>query len=146
MIANQISKTDFVVSALKRDVVNVYSAMNLIARKNIYIEGSSLEQKRGKKGSVIGQRSGSLRRSLENPRYSITGSAGRFIVTANVVLHMRFLDMKRKGNRRIYNRQLWGILYKNTYPDLKYKYGEAVSDHLGDALRSAFAQASEDIR
>jgi hypothetical protein len=46
--------------------------------------------------------------------------------------------MKRLGNWKIYNRQIWGILYSNALKDIKQRYGEYIGDTVGDALRDAF--------
>ncbi len=142
MISDKITKTQFIASTLERDVKNIYSAMSLIARQNVYIEGKKLQQKK-RRGSTIGQRTGALLHSLENPQYSISGLDGKFIVTASIVQHIRFLDMKHLGNRRIYNRQVWGILYNNALPDIKYSYGKEVYDFVGRALREAFNETSK---
>ncbi len=136
MISDQIIKSDFIVSVLERDVLNVFKAQRLIAQHNVYVEGRNLKQKRGK-GSSIGQRSGALMASLSNPDYSIS-SSGSFLVVANIVKHMRFLDMKKRGNRKIYNRQVWGILYNNTLPEIKYSFGSSTRDLLGEELQRAF--------
>lgn len=137
MLSEEIVKTQFVVGILRRDVENIYQAQRLIARRNIYISGKELKktQVRGKR---IGVATGRMLRSLDNPNYVIGSNANGFIVSSEIVLHMRFLDMKKHGNRKIYNRQLWGILYNNTLPDIKYKYGSEVRDRVGDALREAF--------
>lgn len=138
MISAEITKSAFITSVLERDLINIYSAMELIAKRNIYVEGKQLQQRK-RRGAGIGIRTGSLLRSLEAPKYSISASAGKFIVIADIVLHTRFLDMKKYGNRRIYNRQLWGILYKNALPDIKYRYGMAIKNYVGEELRSAFS-------
>ncbi len=137
MISEEIAKTEFVVGILKRDVENIYQAQRLIARRNIYITGKEL-RKQQRYGRGIGVRTGRLLRSLDNPNYLIGSNSDGLLVSAEIVQHMRFLDMRKFGNRRIYNRQLWGILYKNTLPEIKYKFGSEVRDKVGDALREAF--------
>ena len=42
----------------------------------------------------------------------------------------------------IYNQQVWGILYRNAMLDIKYGYKRRLHDHVGDALRAAFASNS----
>lgn len=137
MISDQIVKSEFIAGILDRDIKNIYSAMSLIAKSNVYIEGKNLQAKK-RRGTTIGERSGALMRSLENPNYTIQGLDGKFIVSANIVLHERFLDMKKLGNRRIYNRQVWGILYNNALPDIKYNYGNEIHDVIGESLKKAF--------
>ena len=40
----------------------------------------------------------------------------------NVPLYIRFLDMKRKGNWQIYNRQIWGIMYHDVRSRIRYEF------------------------
>jgi hypothetical protein len=142
MITDAIIKRDYIMNVLDRDIRNIYSAQQLIAERNIYISGKELQQKK-RKGSFIGRRTGALRRSLDNPDYTISGNGALFNVTSNIVLHMRFLDMKKIGNRQIYNRQVWGILYNNALRDIKYNVGDSIADSLGEELKRAFNDNSK---
>jgi hypothetical protein len=45
--------------------------------------------------------------------------------------------MKDHGNWRIYNRQVWGILYNNALQDIKSGYGSQLHDYIGKMLRDA---------
>jgi len=137
MISDNITKQDFIIQVLERDVRNIYKTQLAIAQQNIYIGGKQLKVTK-RRGAKIGVRSGSLLKSLENPDYMIQAQGDKFIVSAAIVKHMRFLDMKKHGNRKIYNRQVWGILYNNALKDIKYNYGQTVSDVIGEKLREAF--------
>lgn len=136
MITEQFTKSEFMVEIVNRDVVNIFRAQLLIAEKNIRLQGANLEQVRG--GGKIGVRSGNLLKSLRDPSYSIAAVNGRLQMSASVPIQTRFLDMKRRGNWMIYNRQIWGILYRNTKIDLKYRYRDGIRDSLGAALQNAF--------
>lgn len=138
MISDSIVKRDYVISVLNRDVANIYNASLLVAQHNIYISGKDLTAKKGKKGSALGSRTGALLRSLESPDYTVSSSSDSFHVSANIVLHERFLDMRAHGNYKIYNRQVWGILYNNALPDIKYNVGKEITNAVGNALREAF--------
>jgi len=139
MISDNITKQDFIVQVLERDVRNIYKAQLAIAQKNIYIGGKQLKVTK-RRGAKIGVRSGALLKSLENPDFMIQAQGGKFIVSAGIVKHMRFIDMKKFGNRKIYNRRVWGILYNNALKDIKFNYGQAISDVVGEKLREAFNQ------
>jgi len=146
MISDNITKQDFIVQVLERDVHNIYKAQLAIAQKNIYISGKQLKVTK-RHGAKIGVRSGALLKSLENPNFMIQAQGEKFIVSAGIVKHMRYLDMKRisskgkeYGNWKIYNRQVWGILYNNALKDIKFNYGQAISDVVGEKLREAFNQ------
>jgi hypothetical protein len=137
MLSDKIIKKQFIAQTLRRDMVNIYDAMTLIARANIYREGKDLRMKR-RQGATIRRRSGALLDSLESKDFDIVSDDDRFLLTARFVKHLRFLDMKRLGNWKIYNRQVWGILYNNAIPDIKYNFGREVADYVGDSLREAF--------
>lgn len=137
MTSDTIIKRDWITGVLDRDVQNIYRSMLLIAQRNIYISGRELTVKK-KRGSGIGSRTGALEDSLANPEYSINSNGAQFNVTAKIVQHERFLDMKRHGNKKIYNRQVWGILYNNALPDIKYNVGKEIADNIGSALNRAF--------
>jgi len=139
MISDNITKQDFIVQILERDVRNIYKAQLVIAQQNIYLSGKQLKVTR-RRGAKIGVRSGALLKSLENPDFLIQAQGDKFIVSAGIVRHMRFIDMKKFGNRKIYNRQVWGILYNNALKDIKFNYGQAISDVVGEKLREAFNQ------
>jgi len=139
MISENITKQQFIIQVLERDIRNIYKAQLAIAQQNIYVSGKQLKVTK-RRGAKIGVRSGALLESLENPDYMIQAQGDKFIVSAGIVKHMRFIDMKKFGNRKIYNRQVWGILYNNALKDIKFNYGQAISDTLGEKLREAFNQ------
>lgn len=136
MVTENLTKTQFIVDILNRDVSNIYQAMRLIAEKSTRLEGRAMKEKKRK--DKIGVRTGTLLKSVQNPDFTIAGINGSFQVNAYIPLHMRFLDMKKKGNWKIYNRQVWGILYNNSLRDLKYGYGREIKDLVGAALTRAF--------
>lgn len=137
MVTEQMTKSEFVVEVLNRDVENIYRAQLLIAEKNIRLQGASLKAVK-RSGKKIGERSGQLKNALQNPQYNIAGIDGKFQVQAYIPLQVRFLDMKHLGNWMIYNRQVWGILYRNSLIDIKYRYGDNIRNSVGEALRDAF--------
>src|SRR5690554_3062598 len=139
MVTENLTKTQFIVDILNRDVSNIYQAMRLIAEKSTRLEGRAMKEKKRK--DKIGVRTGTLLKSVQNPDFTIAGINGSFQVNAYIPLHMRFLDMKEKGNWMIYNRQVWGILYNNSLRDLKYGYGEEIRDLVGTALAQAFSSS-----
>ncbi len=142
MVTDQMTKSQFVVDVLNRDIRNIYKAQLLIAQHNTRLQGSTFKQKK-RAGKKLSERSGRLLEKLRNPDFKIIGTDGKFQAVANIALQTRFLDMKRLGNWMIYNRQVWGILYRNSMLDIKYGYGRQVRDKLGEALDSAFNNAQK---
>lgn len=135
MLSHRINSS-YITSILERDLANIYNSQLLIARKNIYIKGRQLKTVK-RRGALIGRHSGALLDSLENPTYNISANAQHFNVTAFIVPHIRFLDMKHLGNRQIYNRQVWGILYNNSLRDIRYSVGNDIYNKLSETLRQA---------
>lgn len=83
------------------------------------------------------RRSGALRVSLENPSYMITGSGSGVNAEVKWPTYIRFLDMKRFGNKKIYNRPVWGILYKETYNNIRYEFSDWLRKNFPDKLKIA---------
>lgn len=131
-----MSQAEFIRAILERDARNIYRAQHLIVSQKIYVSGKDLKATKRKKG--IQRQTGTLENSLANPDFYIRSEGEQFTVAANYPLYIRFLDMKHRGNWRIYNRQVWGILFHNALPDIRYKFGKFISDTVGNALRAAF--------
>ena len=136
MITDQMTKSGFVVDVLNRDFQNIFKAQKLIVEQNTRLQGKDLKKVQGR--GRIGRRSGALMDSVQNPKFNIVGNNGNFQAEAYVPLHMRFLDMKRIGNWKIYNRQIFGILYRNTIGSVRFGYGRDMHDTVGVELDRAF--------
>lgn len=65
------------------------------------------------------QRSGRLRDALQSPDYFVKSSQSGAEAVAFYPTYIRLLDMRKFGNRKIYNRPVWGIFYKQTLKDMK---------------------------
>lgn len=134
--SSSMSQSEFIRAILERDARNIYRAQQLIVSQRIYVSGKDLKATQRKKG--IEKRSGKLESSLANPDFFMKSEGGSFVIAANYPLYIRFLDMQHLGNWRIFNRQVWGILYNNALPDIKHKFGQFICDTVGNALRAAF--------
>lgn len=133
---DNMSQAEFIRAVLERDARNISRAQQLIVSERIYLSGKELKATKRKKG--IQRKSGRLEDSVTNPDFIIQSLGEQFNLVVDYPLYIRFLDMKQKGNWRIYNRPIWGILYNNALKDIKFKYGEAIADKVGDALKNAF--------
>lgn len=146
MLSNNITKSQFILQALDRDLANIYAAQRLIAEENKIIRVRKTGEKFARKSDRrdgIGVKTGRLINSLQSPDYIVSQQGEKFVVSASIVLHMRFLDMKKYGNWRIYNAQVWGILYNNALRDIRWNYGYILHDAIGDLLREAFGKTSD---
>lgn len=138
MDTSNISKDEFIRIILDRDLRNIFKAQYLVASKRKYLQGKDLKIKTRRK--KINRDTEVIETALKNPNFVIQSQGEKFITESSVPVEIRFLDMRRLGNLRIYNRQIWGILYNNTYPDIRFGYGEEIKDRVGDALNQAFEQ------
>lgn len=132
----ELLKSAFFREELERGVRDVFTAQLLAARERIYMRGQERTVYR-RDGSPVQGRSGRLMAALQNPRYSIMPSGDGYEVESNVPDYMRFLDMKKHGNYQIYNRQLYGILYRETRSRIAFGFGDWARKRVGDAIRSA---------
>lgn len=86
-------------------------------------------------------RSGRLQQALATPTFSKTGSGSGISAKAQYPTYLRFLDMKRLGNYRIYNRPVWGILYKETFNDIRFEFSAWLRKNLADSIRESYQQS-----
>ena len=118
---------------LEKGIRDIFEAQRLISTERIYQSGHDrIREKRG--GSTLQGRSGVLLEALTNPRYGITNDGEGVRTETTLPTYIRFLDMKRHGNYQIYNRQIWGILYKETLINTKYEFRDWLEKHFPDLL------------
>lgn len=137
---DNISQADFILQVLERDIRNIYRAQHLIVSQRIWMEGKELKAKKRQTG--VNRNTGNLEESLASPDFYMKAEGETFTVAANYPIYIRFLDMKHIRDMRLYNRQIWGVLYNNALKDIRYKYGEVISDRVGNALKEIFPSSS----
>lgn len=91
------------------------------------------------------QRSGELMRHLRSAPYSVIESNGGVFLQLKYILKVRFLDLKktRRGNTKpnytpIYNRLVWGFVFGDLYPQLRYGFTEQVRHKYVGTLKEIF--------
>jgi hypothetical protein len=134
--SESMAQDEFIRKVLERDIRNIFRVQQLAVSQRIYLAGKDLKASRRKKG--LQRRTGRLEDSLSSPEYYLQSQGEQFNMAALYPIYIRFLDMKRLGNWKIYNRQIWGILYNNALRDIRYGYGKELADYVGNALRDAF--------
>lgn len=105
------------------------------AFSRIYTYGANGYTRR-EAGSTVKGRSGALREALENPKVNITGSQYNTGMVINYPIYVRFLDMKKYGNYKIYNRPIWGILYSDTIPSIRYEFRSWLAEQTQKAIEA----------
>lgn len=118
-------KMEYFLSQLQKGAREVFARQASAAQSHIYSNGTDLEN----------GRSGALREALESPKYSVTTVGQGLQVVATLPEYARFVDMKAHGNRGIYNKQLFGTLYRETLHDIKYEFRSWVEENYGVSLR-----------
>lgn len=121
----------YVVEQLRRGVADIFAAQLAIATRRIYAHGHERRTEQ-RDGAPLQSRSGALLDALTNPRYAVTEHG----IEATIPLQLRFLDIKRLGNWQIYNRQVWGILYRETLQNIKYEYRDWLRRNFPEMLAS----------
>lgn len=120
-------KAQYLKQQLSKGVRDVFAEQRARAMERIY-KSPDAEQ---------GRRTFHLLRTLAAARFSVSASGSSASIRADIPLYMRFLDMRRNGNYEIYNRPLYGILYRQTLKDIRYEYYDFVKEHIGNMLDSA---------
>lgn len=142
----ELIKQEFVRENVEKDIRAIFEAQYLIATERIYtktIYPTQIGQKRRfiqeeDYGRTVRGTTGRLINALRNPVYSVGFYGQGVVATSNIPLYIRFLDMRRRGNYGIYNRQVWGILWNNSLQAIKYGYGKEVRERIYAGLQEAF--------
>lgn len=123
MITEQFIKDEFVSEILRRDIGIIYNTQEEVARRYFTV------------------RTGTLRNTLSRHNFNLQSSQGRATVYLRILPYLRFLDMqyrlsyselsskrakKQRAKYAIYNRIVWGVLYNETFPDIKVGFTNEV--------------------
>lgn len=90
-------------------------------------------------------RSGELRRFTDHPMPIVQIADKKYSVHYFIPLHMRFLDIQYRrnkgvrgeGERNLYNKIVWPVLYKEVLPNLRHGFTDEVRAQIGEQLRKA---------
>lgn len=119
---------------IRRGFRNIFEEQRRIAANKIY--GKQAYRTDGTKRS----RSGRLQKALESPTLILDGSGSSLSAAVKYPTYLRFLDMKRLGNYRIYNRPIWGILYKQTFRDIRFEFRSWLENLVHNSISNSFQQ------
>ena len=114
----------------------IYAAQVDIVDLHLYREGRERNVKLRNNYREIQNRSGAMRQALYNPKFTV----GDAQAIATIPLQLRFFDMKHLGNWRVYNRQVWGILYGHTLREIKYEWRQQIADRIREGMEMASRQ------
>lgn len=119
MITDDFVRNRFIHNTLSRDINLIYETQENVIR------------------TYLNTRSGNLLAHIQKRPFSSTESDTKQVFYMRILPYLRFLDINyRKGSDRIskhrrrnlalYNRTVWGILYRETFPEIRYGFNDEV--------------------
>jgi hypothetical protein len=76
--------------------------------------------------------------ALQSQTRNITATASGVVITERIDKRLRYLDMRRLGNQRIYNRILFPLIYRSAFARIHYGFTEEVRRQIRDRLADAY--------
>lgn len=126
MITDDLIKKEFISRTVSRDVKLIYETQEAVVRE------------------VFPTGTGSLAKHLAKQPFYFSGEGVNQTFFMRVFPYLRFLDIRYRrqemGIRRklaLYNRVVYGVLYNETLPDLRYGFTAELQKGIGDDLRDA---------
>lgn len=101
--------------------------------------------------TCLNTRSGNLLAHIKRRPFTSTESDTKQVFYMRIFPYLRFLDINyRKGSDRIskhrrrnlalYNRTVWGVLYHETFPEIRYGFNDEVRRSIRQELENALSQ------
>lgn len=122
------NQLQFIREELQNGVTKIYAEQRRIAANRIY----------GRRATGARPPSGNLMRRLSSADMSTSTGALGVYSTINYPVYIRFLDMKRNGNLKIYNRPIWGIMYKEVFSNIRYGFGEWLKEYVKRNIEESY--------
>ena len=76
-----------------------------------------------------------IRRELESLSVGIKKEGGGIVAELAYPVEIRFFDMKRILDWKVYNRRLWGMAYKELLMDIKHEFRDWLRRNFPEQLR-----------
>lgn len=137
-------RQEFIRRTLERDFKTIIDRQRQIAQERVYYTGHEATRTQGT-GRTMQNRTGRLAAFLGSAQVRLSPGS-LFMAQVQYPLYIRFLDMKRLGNFKIYNRQLWGVIYNETLPELKHGLDESMKEQIRRELEQALGGAPGESR
>lgn len=130
MVTEQLIRKKFVHDTLQKGILQIYSTQENVVRTNFQ------------------RRTGRLMTRLSAHSYDSQLSEQSQTIFVRILPYLRFLDMQyRRRNDRIakfkrrnlalYNRVVWGVLYHETFPDLRAGFNDEVRSQIREQLEKS---------
>lgn len=135
MITDELIKQKFISDIVRRDIYFIYDTQRDVVRENFPFG------------------SGRLAGYLSQKPFKIDGSGLKSIYYMRVFSYLRFLDihyrneqMSLRRNLALYNRVIWGVLYNETLPDLRYSFTSEVREKIRTQLETLSPEELHNIK
>lgn len=122
-------KGEYLKQQLQKGLNDIFEAQRAVASKKV--DRSAKAKK---------SRSGALMASLLHPDYKLSTQAAGVHGLITYLREIRFQDMKHLGNWRIYNKQIWRILYKETFRNIRFEFSDWLRKQTIKELKDALKQ------
>lgn len=130
MVTESLVRKKFVHDTLQKGILKIYATQESVVRKN------------------YSEHTGQLCASLSTHSFDSQLSDGRQTFFVRILPYLRFLDMAyrlrndriakfKRRNLALYNRVVWGVLYHETFPQLRYGFTDEVRKAIHDQLENS---------
>lgn len=135
MITDQLIRNKFIADVMSQGINKIYETQENVVR------------------TYLNTRSGDLVAHLQRRPFTSQGTDNNQVYYMRIFPYLRFLDINyRRGSDRIsrhirsnlalYNRVVWGVLYHETFPEIKYGYTQEIRSSIRWELEQALEQPS----
>ena len=135
MITESLIRKKFVHDTLQRGILKIYNTQETVVRNNFQ------------------RRTGRLLTRLSAHSYDSRVSGHSQTLFVRIFPYLRFLDMQyrhrndriakfKRRNLALYNRVVWGVLYHDTFPELRAGFNATVRSRIRQQLQNALKPKS----
>ena len=135
MITDQLIRNKFIADVMSQGINKIYETQENVVR------------------TYLNTRSGNLVAHLQRRPFTSQGTDNNQVYYMRIFPYLRFLDINyRRGfdrisrhirsNLALYNRVVWGVLYHETFPEIKYGYTQEIRSSIRQELEQALEQPS----
>ena len=135
MITDQLIRNKFIADVMSQGINKIYETQENVVR------------------TYLNTRSGDLVAHLQRRPFTSQGTDNNQVYYMRIFPYLRFLDINyRRGSDRIsrhirsnlaiYNSVVWGVLYHETFPEIKYGYTQEIRSSIRQELEQALEQPS----
>lgn len=131
MVTETLIREQFVHQTITRGIHKIYSTQEQVVRNNFQL------------------RTGRLLTSLSAHNFSAESQGFQRKFFVRVLPYLRFLDMAyrirkdrvakyKRSNFALYNRVVWGVLYREIFPELSFGFTDEVRKSINKELKDIF--------